>query len=276
MTMSARRAEVFAEGFTSPEGPTFDRQGNLFFVDWDEDAVYRATLEGEVSLFVRSGGIPTGLAFHRDGRLFLADSGRGEVLAISPAGEITVVVSAFEGERLRGPNDLAFALNGDLYFTDPKGTSLENPVGSVYLLRPDGALERFAGGFAFPNGVMTHETGEGRYLYLAETLTQTIHRFALGADGRAASHERFAQLEPRGEGPDGMAFDVEGNLYVAHYGAGVVVVLDSAGREIDRLPTGGACPTNVAFWGAALYVTEVERGQVLRFALGVEGKPLFG
>ncbi len=274
--MSRRRAEVFAEGFTSPEGPAFDRAGNLFFVDWDEDAIYRVTPAGEVSLFLRSGGIPTGLAFHRDGRLFLADSGRNEVLAITPAGEMAVMASAFEGKPLRGPNDLAFASNGDLYFTDPKGTNLDNPAGSVYLLRPDGTLERFATGFAFPNGVMTRETAEGRTLYLAETWTRLIHRFALDAHGRAASHERFAQLEPAGEGPDGMAFDVEGNLYVAHYGIGAVIVLDPSGREIDRLPTGGARPTNVAFWGTALYVTEVERGQVLRFELGVRGQPLFG
>lgn len=266
------QAEVFTVGFTSPEGPAFDRDGNLFIVDWAEDAIYKISLAGDVDLFVRTGGIPTGLAFHRDGRLFVADSGRNQVLAVTPAGEITVMAAAFEGELLRGPNDLTFTSGGNLYFTDPKGTSLDNPVGSVYLLHSGGGLERFAGGFAFPNGVMVG----GRYLYLAETLTQIIHRFALDAKGHAGKHEVFTQLEG-GIGPDGMAFDAAGYLYIAHYGAGEVVVVNRHGALVDSLKTPGENPTNVAFGpDGALYVTEVERGQVVRFKLGVFGQPLYG
>ncbi|MBN1286111.1 MAG: SMP-30/gluconolactonase/LRE family protein [Anaerolineae bacterium] len=272
--LNPHRATVFAMGLTSPEGPAFDRQGDLFIVDWDEDAVYRVAPNGAVSLFVRTGGIPTGLAFHKDGRLFVADSGRSQVLAVTPDGAITVMAATFEGERLRGPNDLAFAPNGNLYFTDPKGTGLDNPAGSVYLLRPGGALERFAGGFAFPNGVMVDAAGS--HLYLAETLTQVIHRFALDANGHAGKHEIFARLEG-GVGPDGMAFDAAGKLYIAHYGASKVTVVDTTGEAIDALPTPGANPTNVAFGpDGALYATEVERGEVVRFALGIAGQALYG
>ncbi len=265
--------QVFASGFTSPEGPAFDRAGNLFIVDWDEDALYKITPRGAVSLFARTGGIPTGLAFHRDGRLFVADSGHNAIVAFTPNAAMTVMADACEGVMLRGPNDLAFAPNGDLYFTDPKGSDLDNPTGSVYLLHPDGMVECFATGFAFPNGVMTDP--HGHYLYLAETFTQTIYRFALDAHGRAAAQERFAQLKG-GVGPDGMAFDAAGRLYIAHYGAGEVLVLNVDGVLIDRLPTPGAHPTNVAFGDGALYVTEVERGTVLRFDLGVEGQKLYG
>ena len=76
-----------------------------------------------------------------------------------------------------------------------------------------------------------------------------------------------------------MAFDRAGNLYVAQHGAGRVVVLDPAGREVDAIPVPGKQPTNVAFGGpdfASLIVTEVETAAVYRLDLGVPGQPLFG
>jgi gluconolactonase len=263
---------VLASGFQSPEGPSFDREGTLHFVDWDAQAVYQVTLDGQVSLFVNTGGVPTGSKFHRNGHLFVADGDRG-MLDISPSGEMGVVASDWEGQRFRGPNDLIFAANGDLYFTDPKGSDLENPIGNVYLVRQNGLVERFAGGFRFPNGILLSD--DGRTLYLAETLPNHILAFELDDDGYERSRRVFARLEG-GLGPDGMAFGQDGNLYVAHWGKGVVAVIDPAGHVIAELSVGGLNATNVAFWGSSLYVTEVEKGQVVRLDIGVEGQVLYG
>ena len=38
-------------------------------------------------------------------------------------------------------------------WTDPDGSSLKNPVGNIFRLRPDGRVERIATGLAFPNGL---------------------------------------------------------------------------------------------------------------------------
>ena len=76
-----------------------------------------------------------------------------------------------------------------------------------------------------------------------------------------------------------MAFNVVGNLYVAHYGGGDVIVLNPKGELIERIPVGGHHPTNVAFGGPdrrTLYVTEVETGSVYRFDTDHPGLPLYG
>ena len=263
---------VLASGFQSPEGPSFDRKGILHFVDWDAQIIYRVTLEGQVSPFVNTGGVPTGSKFHQNGHLYVADGDRG-ILKISPEGETQVVVSQWEGQRFRGPNDLVFAANGDLYFTDPKGSDPEIPIGDVYRVRLDGRVERFAGGFQFPNGIVLSD--DGQTLYLAETYPKHILAFKLDERGREESRRVFAKLEG-GLGPDGMAFGQDGNLYVAHFGKGVVAVIDPEGRVIAELPVGGPNVTNVAFWGSSLYVTEVDKGQVVRLDIGVEGQVLFG
>jgi sugar lactone lactonase YvrE len=168
---------------------------------------------------------------------------------------------------------LVFAPNGDLYFTDPKGSDPEHPIGNVFILRRNGHLERFAGGFQFPNGVVLSD--DGRTLYLAETFPNRILAFELDERGRERSRRVFAKLEG-GLGPDGMAFGQDGNLYVAHFGKGIVAVIDPGGKVIAELPAGGMNPTNVAFWGSSLYVTEVEKGQVIHMEVGVEGQALYG
>ena len=66
---------VLISGYDSPEGPAFDRDGNLYFVNWLSSAIVRLTPGGIASEFFITGGIPAGLAFHRDGSLYVADEG---------------------------------------------------------------------------------------------------------------------------------------------------------------------------------------------------------
>lgn len=271
MTRSITRT-IIASGLQSPEGPCFDRDGVLHFVDWDAQEIYQVQPDGKRSVFVNTGGIPTGSKFHRNGHLFVADGEMG-ILDISPDGKIKVAALEYQGKKFLGPNDLVFAPNGDLYFSDPRGSDPENPIGSVFLLRTTGEVELFAGGFQFPNGL--EFSADGQTLYLAETFPNHILAFDLDAQGLERSRRVFSQLGG-GLGPDGMAFGKDGNLYVAHFGKGVVAVIDPSGEVMDEIEVGGTNPTNVAFWDDCLYVTEVSKGQVVRLQLGVQGQRLFG
>ena len=263
---------VVAGGFISPEGPSFDRAGILHFVDWDAQIIYRVTQDGQVSEFVNTGGIPTGSKFYKNGHLFVTDGDKG-ILDIAPDGAIRVVATKYKRRKFRGPNDLVFRPNGDIYFTDPKGSDPDNPIGNVYIVRRDGTVELFAGGFQFPNGIVF--SGDGETLYLAETFPKRVWAFELDEKGHEKSRRVFAQLEG-GLGPDGMAFGQDGNLYAAHFGKGVLAVINPDGVVIAELPAGGMNPTNVAFWNGSLYVTDVEKSQVTRLDIGVRGQVLYG
>ena len=65
---------VLISGYDSPEGPAFDRDGNLYFVNWESSSIVKLTPDGIASGF-NTGGIPAGLAFHGDGSLYVADEG---------------------------------------------------------------------------------------------------------------------------------------------------------------------------------------------------------
>jgi gluconolactonase len=261
-----------AGGFQSPEGPSFDRHGMLHFLDWDARTIYKVTLDGQVTPFVFTGGIPTGSKFHQDGRLFVADGELG-IMAINTDGNFYVIANTWEGGKFSGPNDLIFNQHGELYFTDPRGSDAEHPIGNVFLLHNDGRVEKFAGDFRFPNGITLSE--DGKTLYLAETISNHILAFELDQNGHEKSRYIFASLQG-GLGPDGMAFGQDGNLYVAHFGKGVIAVINYLGKLIAEIPAGGMKPTNLAFWDRSLFVTEVEHSQVVRLDIDVRGMSLYG
>lgn len=277
--MSARyQAEPIATGFNSPEGPAFAADGTLYFVNWLTSSINHLLPSGEVQEFVNTGGIPAGLAFHPDGSLYCADEGEKihGVLKITPSGEIRVFVNSYQGQPLNGANDLVFDQNGVLYFSDPWGSSLDKPIGGFYRTFPDGRLDQLATGLAFPNGVAVDPDGSA--VYLAETPKKHVLRFAIRADGSLDQPVAFAHLEPPG-GPDGMAFDAEGNLYVAHYGGARVDIFDRQGRQVDQVPVPGTRVTNVAFGGPNyddLVITDVETASVYRVHWGVKGLKLYG
>jgi gluconolactonase len=260
-------ATVFATGFACPEGPC-SNEGNLFVVDWAAGVVCSVTPEGRLADFIDTGGMPAGAFFGPNGHLTVCDPGRKEVLSIAPDGVVQVVAAGHSGESFLGPQDCTFDARGNLYFSDADGFAPLDPSGVVYLLRPDGDVELFATGFAFPNGLAV--SNDGVYLFLSETFANRIYRFTLDESGHARKREVFAELDG-GLGPDGLALDDKGNLYVAHFGKGVVAVLDPEGRLLAELGTEGLLPTSLTFWNGSLYVTELERGCVIRLDVKPKG-----
>ena len=273
-TLSA--VEPVVSGFQTLEGPAYDREGNLFFVNWDLSSVVKLTPEGDVSEFFNTGGIPAGLAFHPDGSLYVADEGENihGILRITTDGKSEILANEFEGVPLNGANDLVFDRNGVLYFSDPWGSSDEVPIGGFYRLFPGGKLEQIASGLAFPNGVAIN--ADESAIYLAETYKNRILRFALNADGSVGPMEHWANTETP-SGADGMAFDANGDLYVAHFNAARVDIFNPSGTLVETIAVPGSKPTNVAFGGKenkTLMITECESQTLYKVELNVAGQPL--
>jgi gluconolactonase len=187
-----------------------------------------------------------------------------------------MVVDGFDGYPFQGLNDLVFASNGDLYFTDQGQSGLENPTGRVFRLRAGGALELVLDRIPSPNGLVLDRDESA--LLLSVTRDNAVWRVPMTAAGAARRVGAFIRLSG-GVGPDGLAMDCEGALAIAHLGLGVVWLVSATGEPTARIQScAGTGTTNVAYGGAdgrTLYITESESGQILKAALPVAGRPMF-
>lgn len=258
------------------EGPSFDRAGNLYVVDVPWGRVFRISPSGEVDLACEYDGEPNGLKIHRDGRIFIADFRHG-VMQLDPAsGSVAPLVERLGVERFRGVNDLVFAMNGDLYFTDQGHSGLHDPSGRVYRLAAGGGLEILLAGLPSPNGLAF--APDEATLFVNLTRDNAVWRVPLLPGGVPYKVGAFIRLSG-GIGPDGLAVDREGGLGVAHIGLGCVWLFDRFGEPTGRIRScAGRSTTNLAYGGPGgrqLFITEGDTGQILVAEAPVPGQPMF-
>jgi gluconolactonase len=251
------------------EGPAFDRAGNLYVVDLAWGRIFKVSPKGEFDVAAEYDGEPNGLAIHRDGRIFIADHKLG-ILYLKD-GEIVPVVSRYHQQRFKGVNDLTFAENGDLYFTDQGVSDLADPTGCVYRYAADGKLVRLANCLPSPNGLVFHQNT----LYVAVTRANAVWRLPFAADGTVVRMGVYLQLSG-GRGPDGLAADESGGLAVAHPDMGAVWIFSHRGEPLYRVQSCASdMVTNVAYQGNTVYITDSGSGCILRAKVPVSGRALF-
>lgn len=252
--------EKLAEGFRFTEGPTADRQGNVYFTDQPNDRILKWSVDGELSVFHENPGRANGLYFDGRGNLLSCSDMDNQIWSIAPDGKHTVLVSGFDGRLLNGPNDLWADKSGGVYFTDPlykrdywkRDPQMQQDGEHVYYLAPDGkTLQRVADDLEKPNGIIG--TPDGSTLYVADIGAGKTYAYDIQPDGSLAGKRLFAPL-----GSDGMTIDSEGNVYLTGDG---VTVFDPQGRQIAHIPVEAKWTANVCFGGKdgkTLFITASE------------------
>jgi gluconolactonase len=246
-----------ASNMPGAEGPVVDRLGRVFCVEPHAGSVWELLPDGTRREHANTGGVPAGLFVDRHNQVWIADMKLG-ILRLDPAGKVTPVVTTFEGQPMRGCNDLCISPTDDLYFTAPAGSSAKKPVGEVYSRTREGVVRKLDSGYQFCNGIAL--SADGRLLIVAETATKKLWAFDITEPGVAVNKRLWATLpgEHNG-GPDGMDFDATGLLLATNWGGGAIEVFDKDGKLVERLVTPFDRPSNVHFGGPdgkRLYVTE--------------------
>jgi gluconolactonase len=257
------------------EGPSFDRTGHLWFTDIPFGRIFRLAPDGDCELVIQYDGWPNGLKIHRDGRVFITDHRNGLLVLDPQSRQIAPLLRARNSEGFKGLNDLHFAANGDLYFTDQGQTGMHDPTGRVYRLNASGKLDLLLATIPSPNGVCL-DLAETR-LCLAVTRANAIWRAPILPDGALTKVGTFIQLSGGLAGPDGIALDAEGGLIVCHLGIGVWR-FDALGRPTHVIDLPGVMATNIAFGGPDnrfAYITDSDNGAILRAEMPAPGQRMF-
>lgn len=286
---------TFATDLKFPEGPVALPDGSFLVVEGGRGCVTQITPDGHSKRIIAVTGEPNGLAVDRTGAIWVADIRPPALIRLTMNGRFERVLTECHGESFLFPNDLCFGPDGALYLTDsgflvddlvldgvirPEWTKVKMD-GRLYKVDVNTmVIEKLDSGFQCINGIAF---GPDQQLYINETVTGLVYRYDW-KDGRiAGSREVFGNVNapnrpPVFRGPDGMAFDSDGKLYVAVYAQGDVTVLGNDGGVIRRIPTPGDQPTNVCFGlpgQKKIYVTECERGCLACFDVDAEGLPLW-
>lgn len=255
------------------EGPSFDEEGNLYCVDLPNGRIVRFSPTGEATVVIQYDGWPNGLKFHRDGRIFIADFKNGIMVYDRESKKISSFLDRYRVERFKALNDLFFAENGDLYFTDQGLSGHQDPSGRLFRMSAAGKLECLMDNIPSPNGLVMNL--EEAALLLAVTRANAVWKVPLMRDGSISKVGTFVQMSGGG-GPDGLALDAQGRLAIAHTGMGCVWIVDSRGEPVYRVNScAGVHTTNVAYGGkdrTTLFITESGTGKVLKAELDVPGK----
>ena len=257
------------------EGPSFDRAGNLYCVDIPFGRVFRISPQRVWEVVAEYDGEPNGLKIHKDGRIFIADHRRGILLLDPQTGSVAPLIEGPSKEHFKGVNDLIFAGNGDLYFTDQGQTGLHDPTGRVYRYTASGQLHCLIDTIPSPNGIILNMREDA--LYVAVTRANAVWPVPLDKSGSTSKVGLFVQLFSAG--PDGLALDEDGNVLVTHPGLGTVWVFSKYGVPLYQIKScGGEMTTNLAYGGddrKTLYIVDSKAANILTARMPVAGKLMY-
>ena len=305
--MATDKVRNLGAGLAHSEAILVDR-GSLVYGCTPAGFLYRVAPDGQVETVATlpEGSIPNGFAMDVRGSIFYCCLGKRGVMRISPGGAVSMFAERAGTTAINTPNFCSFDAEGNLYVSissvaaeDFAGLERDlmtpHPTGALVRIRPDGDAELVAEGLFFANGTAISPAEDA--IFVLQSATRDCVRLPIAKDGTVGKAEIFSRDFP--SIPDGMAFDVEGRLYVTGVGhkatPGYQGVMADFGmmpaNQILRIDRDGGwdmliedpesrslvAPTNCAFGGPAmrhLHIANLHGDHFSVVELDTPGHPL--
>lgn len=281
--------EVLIENrFNFGEGLSFNGEGRLFVCA--NRSVWEVTTDSQVRK-VADFASNLGMAPIGNRDLLKADFGPltfpqngpnndGIVWRVTPEGDTTRVA-----DGIGDPNAIVVLPDNSFLVSD-------DFTPNIYHVTTKGVVSIFTDAIPFPNGLAL--SPEGNALYVARIFTKAPNEPA------PARFQHFSDevwrlplqnYKPAGQpeiifrtggetGPDGLAVDIQGRIYLTAARAGQLWRIDPTTGKGELLAEGLPGLASIAFGQGAfdhesLYAMQIQGGRVLRFKVGARGAPLY-
>lgn len=207
-------------GLNRPECVLAAQDGALYTCDWTL-GIARTASDGTTSAAVEAsliadGFLPNGIALMANGDFLFANLGEaGGVWQVGPHGPARPFATEVAGRPIP-PSNFVLVDGDRVWITVSASTrkhehfTAEEKSGQILLVQ-NGHVSVVADGLTWTNEIRI--SPDRRHVFVNETFACRTTRFDLAGDGKL-SHPVSLTL-PRGTFPDGMAFDVEGGLWIA-------------------------------------------------------------
>jgi sugar lactone lactonase YvrE len=273
----------------APSGIAVDSAGNVYVADTGNHTIRKVSSAGVVTTLAGTAGSfgsidgtgsaarfrsPSGVAVDSSGNLYVADAANHMIRKVTPAGVVTTLAGT---ARISGSTD---GTGSAARFNDPWGIAVDN-LGNVYVadtfnhtirqVTPAGVVTTLVGSagtsgstdgtgsnarFNNPFGVAVDTSG---YLYIADTGNSTIRKvtpagvvttLAGTASSRGSTDGMGTSARFGFGGPQGVAVDSVGSVYVVDSGNHTIRKVTPAGMVTTLAGTAGVIGENDG-WGSA-------------------------
>lgn len=238
---NATTEKIFGNGIFL-EGPVSAPDGSIYFSDITNPLTTGGQLghimrfdpaTGQTTTFRSPSNQSNGLEFDASGNLIVAEGGNFGGRRITrtdmKTGRSIAIALNYNGRAFNSPNDLTIDERGRVWFTDPRYSGpelIEQPVMGVYRVDSAGSVALVIANSGKPNGIVV--SPDQRTLYVASNdngstgplppgvPSQPGRRAVLAYDIRDDGSATFRNIlvEWPDRGPDGIAVDVDGNVWV--------------------------------------------------------------
>ena len=280
---AAQEPEV-AAAVSFTEGPTVDREGNVYFSEIVNERIMKLSTNGVLSVYREHSNVANGLVIDPQGRLIACEGAEWERYGVKvkgkprvtrtdlKTGKMEILAETYHGKPLQAPNDVTIDGKGRLYFTDMAGMAVYriDAPGKFTRILADPDIQR-------PNGIQI--SPDDKILYLIEANpaqggARMIRAYDLQPDGSVRNMRVHYNFYP-GRSADGMSIDIQGNLYAS---AGLirprgtsetldtkcgVYVISPKGKLLKFIPIAEDTITNNAFGGPDMKTLYITAGKTL-------------
>lgn len=260
------RIELLADSLFLSEGPLWiERLNSLLFTQVASNKVYKWNENDGLSVYLDPSGytgiVPAepdglvgsnGMVLNSNGDLILAQHGDRRVAKLidwdNETPEFETLAGRYNDKLFNSPNDLVYADNGDLYFTDPPyGFGLEKlltselkeqPVNGVYKLTNSGEVVLLVEDILLPNGIAISNDNKTLYVNSSDVEYPIITKFDITENGLENREVFFdgSELIKSSEGWfDGLKVHSSGNIFST--GPGGVLILTPEGKHLATIGT---------------------------------------
>lgn len=238
--------EVIQNDLIFTEGPVWNSKLNvLLFSDIPASKIYSWSESAGRKVYREESHFSNGLTYNPKGELIACEHQSRSVTRTDASGKIHDLATHYKGKKLNSPNDVVSAKDGTIIFTDPiyglnagMGGPAEKELDfqGVFISRPGSDPKSpmlLTDSFERPNGLAF--SADEQQLFIADTVRQHIRVFDLEDGWKCSGGCVWAELwdDDHTGRPDGMKFDLAGNLFSA--GPGGVWVFNSQAEVIGKI-----------------------------------------
>ena len=260
------RIELLADSLFLSEDPLWiESLNSLLFTQVASNKVFKWNENDGLSVYLDPSGytgiVPAepdglvgsnGMVLNSNGDLILAQHGDRRLAKLidwdNETPEFETLAGRYNDKLFNSPNDLVYADNGDLYFTDPPyGFGLEKlltselkeqPVNGVYKLTNSGEVVLLVEDILLPNGIAISNDNKTLYVNSSDVEYPIITKFDITENGLENREIFFdgTELIKSSEGWfDGLKVHSSGNIFST--GPGGVLILTPEGKHLATIGT---------------------------------------